>query len=81
MSSDLSKYPRLTGQERCSIDGEQRLFAVSHFLHSWSVGLNFLLEFLFQRELHTYIQWNLRKRDTLGLIILSLVERLSLSQK
>ena len=28
-----------------------------------------------------YIQWNIRKRDTLGLIVLSLVERLSLSQR
>ena len=27
------------------------------------------------------IQWNLRTRDTLGLIILSLIERLSLSQR
>ena len=27
------------------------------------------------------IQWNLRTRDTLGLIFLSLVERLSLSQR
>ena len=28
-----------------------------------------------------YIQWNLRTRDTLGLIVLSLVERLSLSRR
>ena len=30
---------------------------------------------------YTGIQWNLRTRDTLGATILSLVERLSLSQK
>ena len=30
---------------------------------------------------HTDIQWNLRTRDTLGLIVLSLVERLSLSRR
>ena len=31
---------------------------------------------------HTYLlQWNLRTRDTLGLIVLSLVERLSLSRR
>ena len=30
---------------------------------------------------HNYIQWNLRTRDTLGLIVLSLVERLSLSRR
>ena len=29
----------------------------------------------------TQIQWNLRTRDTLGLIVLSLVERPSLSQR
>ena len=27
------------------------------------------------------VQWNLRTRDTLGLIVLSLVERLSLSRR
>ena len=27
------------------------------------------------------LQWNLRTRDTLGLIVLSLVERLSLSRR
>ena len=36
---------------------------------------------LIQRTVLLDVQWNLRTRDTLGLLVLSLVERLSLSRR